>query len=251
MDLTKFYQEKSRLKYNPSHNISLIRSGVKAFVAFDDRFIEVANKLSEIISALDLPKIKLLDVGIGDGVYEKLLPKASLSNLDVFGLDLSRAQLERSKSIVKEGKIIDFDKNNIPYKDDYFNIVIVSEILEHLFYPKKVLLESLRVLKKNGYLILTYPNSGALQLRLSVFFRGSSPLLNYTENKEHIRFLNKKDILKMIGGRARVKYYSGLGSLLFDKWNFPLKLVMPRALQVMGNYLLPNLALGNLMLIQK
>jgi ubiquinone/menaquinone biosynthesis C-methylase UbiE len=269
-DLTAFYQGKNRLSYNPSSLVFSKRTGLKSLVAFDDRFAEVSKKLMEIILSLReaesdeaisnrkrrLPRfarndrLKLLDVGIGNGVYEKMLPKEVLSKIDVYGIDISERQLARAKSILKEGRVIDLDSQKVPYRNEIFDIVVISEILEHVFSPEKVIVESLRVLQKGGFLILTYPNCGALQIRLSLFLTGNSPMLNYSFNKEHIRFFNKNDIEKLIDG-VKTVYFSGLGSFLFDKWNFPAKIMMPRFLQVLGNYYSPNLALGNLMILQK
>ena len=139
----------------------------------------------------------------------------------------------------------------MPFPKDFFDIVIASEILEHVFYPERILQESQRVLKKRGFLLLTFPNSGSLHIRLSMLFSGRSPLVNYPENKEHIRFFTSFDIQKMLGSDFRLIKKQGTGSFFFDKWNFFLKIPMPRIMEVFGNNILPNLALGNLLISQK
>ena len=54
---------------------------------------------------------------------------------------------------IKQGSIY-----KLPYRDNYFDFVICSEILEHLSDDKKALLEVERVLKPSGFLIITVPN---------------------------------------------------------------------------------------------
>lgn len=263
MDTQKFYEEERRLSYNPSELTNYAPIGWKKLFAFDDRFVVVAKKLGELIEKKRanigtglqtrsgaMNKIKILDIAIGDGVYERMLPKELLDQCEIYAIDISKTQLNRVKDIIKEGKIVDLNSEQLPYKDNTFDIVIVSELLEHVFYPDKVLIEAIRVLKKDGRFLLTYPNSGALQLRLSLFFTGGSPLLNYPGNKEHIRYFRRKDIIEMIG-KAKVVEYRGLGSLLFAKWNFPFRFPVLRLKQVFWNRFLPNWSLGNLMVLKK
>lgn len=246
-----FYDSKERLAYNPAkRGIVFKRSGVRRLLSFDDRFVEVTQVLSELSSNMD-GKLKMLDVGVGDAVYERLLSNKARMRFEVWGVDISKSQLKRSAKYLEHTRKVDLDSERLPYKDESFDLVLISEVLEHVFFPEKVLREAHRVLKKGGYFILTYPNTGSIQLRLSVFLLGRSPLLNYTYNKEHIRFFNKDDICKAIGGGMKVVQYKGLGSLFFDKWNFPLKLHTPRLLQVIFNKYLPGFGLGNLLVLRK
>lgn len=251
MDLTAFYQEKDRLSYNPKEKYSVKRSGLRAPISYDDRFVTVAKNLNVLIRSIKKSEIKILDIGVGDAVYENLLVKDLLGRVGFYGIDISRKQLTRAKKYLKEARVVDLNKEAIPYQSSSFDIVIASEILEHVFYPEKVLQEAARVLRPNGYLLLTYPNSGALQLRLSLFFTGASPLLNYPINKEHIRFFRRQNILEMIGKSLKLIHFEGLDSFLFGEWNFPIKIITPRILEVLGNRFFPNLALGHFMVFKK
>lgn len=247
--LSKFYRKQSRLDYHPRESLLVKREGLKKIISFDDRFLTVAAKLENLINRAPR-RVKVLDIGVGDGVYQSLLSSDVRKKSDFYGIDLSKEQLERARRYLKEAKVVDLNSEKIPYKESFFDVVIASEILEHVFYPEKVLSEAIRVLKKGGYLILTFPNSGSLHLRLSLLFSGASPLLNYPQNREHIRFFNKADILKMTDSLEEV-HYQGLGSFLFGRWNFPIKLITPRFLQVFGNKFLPGLALGNFLILKK
>ena len=253
MDLSNFYSHKKRLSYHPSSTVTLKRTGLKKYFAYDDRFSTVTEEIVSLVKKSDTRSLKVLDVGVGDAIYERLLPDNIFKKIEFYGIDISVKQLKRSGKYLKQLKAVDLNKESIPYKNNVFNVVIISEVLEHVFFPEKVIAEAVRVLKKPGYLLITYPNSGALQLRLSLLFTGRSPLLNYPQNLEHIRFFSKEDILSMIESDLELFKYQGLSSLLFDTWNFPItfKLFMPRFLQVFCNKFFPSFALGNLMVFKK
>ena len=249
LNVKSFYDDPERLAYNPQASY-VKKSLIKRLVAFDDRFETVKKELEDLINSLS-GRIRVLDIGCGDGIYEAILDKEIRKKCDFYGIDISNKQMQRAKIYLKEAKVLDLNTKKIPYTNNYFDIVIASEILEHLFYPEKILQEAQRVLKKRGYLIITIPNSASLQLRLTIFLTGYSPLLNYPQNQEHIRYFAACDIRKMINRSLEVIKVQGLGSFLFEKWNFFIKIPMPRLIEIFGNKFLPSLALGNLLLLQK
>lgn len=251
LDLSSFYDNSKRLKYNPSNSFLKKRTGIKRLIAFDDRFESVKKELESLVSTKKQTPIKILDIGVGDGIYEAILDDGIKAKCEFYGVDISMKQMARAKKNLKEAKKIDIDSQKLPYPDNTFDIVIASEILEHLFYPEKLLKEAARVLKSKGFLLITFPNSSSLQLRLGILLKGSSPLLNYPENKEHIRFFSILDILNLVDKDMKLKRRIGVGSFLFDKWNFFLKFPMPRFFQISANKLFPSLGLGNLLILQK
>ncbi len=57
----------------------------------------------------------------------------------------------------------DAERDPFPYPDEHFDLVIAGEIIEHMIYdPMYLLLESRRVLREGGYLLVTTPNIGGL-----------------------------------------------------------------------------------------
>lgn len=249
-NLSSFYDDCDRLMYHPQLGYSK-RNFIKRLIAFDDRFETVKKELEELIRKKSTSLVKVLDIGVGDGIYEAILDENIRDRCQFYGIDVSPTQLQRAKKYLKEAKVVDLNTQKLPYKNNFFDIIIASEILEHLFTPEKVLYDAQRVLKKGGYLLVTIPNASSLQLRLAIFLAGYSPLLNYPTNKEHIRFFTTSDIKKMINKNLEIIKVQGLGSFLFEKWNFFAKVPMPRLIEIFGNKLLTGLALGNLLILQK
>lgn len=249
-NLSSFYDQDSRLEYHPQALFKK-RKGLRKLIAYDDRFEQVKVELEDLIKRTKSSPVKILDIGVGDAIYESNIEGDLKRRCKFYGVDISAKQIARAKKFLHFGKVLNLDSQKLPFPKEFFDLVIASEILEHVFYPEKILKESRRVLKRRGFLLLTFPNSGSLHIRLSILFSGRSPLINYHENKEHIRFFTTFDIQKMLGKDFRLIKIKGLGSFFFDKWNFFFKIPMPRIMEVLGNKVLPNLALGNLLISQK
>lgn len=235
MDLKNFYNQISQSEgYNLSNRLNLARpKGIKKIFSFDDRFLVVSDNLQKIISQ-NYPgkKLKLIDIGCGDGVYESLLTKEARKKIVSYGVDISVNQLKKAKKYIDKTLELDFENKSLPYKNNFFDIAICSEVLEHLFEPENILSEIARILKENGILILTAPNLGALNIRLGILLNSFSPMINYSQNKDHIRFFNKNDILKLTERKFKLITWQGLSSLYFKNFNSSINLPTPRFAQV-------------------
>jgi len=96
---------------------------------------------------------KVLDVGAGSGALINLIPNA-------IGIDLAP----------KHPRIIKGDISNLPFGDELFDTIFATEVLEHLDNETldKGLSEISRVLKKNGYFIITVPYKENLRQNIVV-----------------------------------------------------------------------------------
>ena len=63
-----------------------------------------------------------------------------------------------------------FDGQHLPYKDNFFNRLIISHCLEHINYPEKFLNEMIRVCKINGIISIALPTDPGIAWRLGRFF---------------------------------------------------------------------------------
>jgi ubiquinone/menaquinone biosynthesis C-methylase UbiE len=100
---------------------------------------------------------KILDVGCANGYYTKLYSKKCNK---IYGVDPNLSLIEKAK---EENPKIDFVRSgaeNLPFEREIFDIVILSDVLEHVENEKKSLDEAFRVLKKKGKVIITVPHKG-------------------------------------------------------------------------------------------
>ena len=71
---------------------------------------------------------------------------------------------------------VDLDEDALPYEDASFDVVVFTEVLEHVFRPPSELLREIhRILRPGGTLLLSVPNIATLANRLGLLF-GRSPL---------------------------------------------------------------------------
>jgi SAM-dependent methyltransferase len=94
--------------------------------------------------------------------------------------------------------VCDLAKQSIPFEDDYFDLVIFTEVLEHVpAPPSQVLREVRRVIRKGGKLILSVPNIAALHCRLKLLF-GVQPLSDPDLPIPHLHEYTMKEITSML-----------------------------------------------------
>lgn len=107
-----------------------------------------------LISRFSLRKgKKLLEIGCGRGEF---LNSFLQLGLDCFGVDMSNYCTVNLNNI--KVKIVDISKNNLPYEDNYFDIVYHKSLIEHLYSPDQLMKETYRVLKPGGRVIILTPD---------------------------------------------------------------------------------------------
>lgn len=87
------------------------------------------------LSEMKDKKIRILEVGSNVGNQLRSLQRMGYDNL--YGIELQPYAVQRSKSLTKGINIIQASAEDIPFKNDYFNIVFTSGVLIHIS-PKKI-----------------------------------------------------------------------------------------------------------------
>jgi len=72
-------------------------------------------------------------------------------------IDLNSDCIKKSKIISPQNEYILADAKYLPFKKEYFDKVVCTEVIEHVESPKEVLNEMLRVLSKGGRLYMSIP----------------------------------------------------------------------------------------------
>jgi ubiquinone/menaquinone biosynthesis C-methylase UbiE len=101
--------------------------------------------------------LKLLDLGCGQGHFTEKF-KEEFPNYDVYGLDYSISAIDYANSHFKNIDFIVANAYNPPYTDEYFDIVVLNNVWEHVPDPLKLLHSISRILKPNGQLIISTPS---------------------------------------------------------------------------------------------
>ncbi len=101
---------------------------------------------------------RLLEVGSGMGHLTGQLE----DTFETYGIDLNHWAVKKSKEVVRESLLLTASAQELPFRNDSFNVVIIKHIVEHLPDPKKAIEEIGRVTEPGGTLILATPNLDSL-----------------------------------------------------------------------------------------
>ncbi len=152
-------------------------------------------------------KLRVLEIGCGAGM---LCLELARRTEWVVGIDISYFVLDFANKVKDyiECKNVFFqhgDAENLTFKDETFDLVICSEVLEHLLAPQDALAEIRRVLKKNGVLILTTPCA----LSLSDMFMSIFRIFNkHVESEKDVHFDKKTFIAVRRSGKEKLSEFS-------------------------------------------
>ena len=104
---------------------------------------------------------RLLEIGFGSGA---MLRAAARQGWSAEGVEISQTATEHAR---EEGfKVFCGDLAAANYAGGYFDVVIASELLEHLEDPRQVVTEIARILRPGGLLWATTPNVKGLSSRM-------------------------------------------------------------------------------------
>jgi ubiquinone/menaquinone biosynthesis C-methylase UbiE len=185
-ELIKTWMSKNRPKVDPSHQI------------------ERMAWLRQWVNG------RTLSVGCGEAKVEEYVFLKSDGNVNydtpLEGVDISEEYVLRARNRWKKGNFLCQDvrsKTPLPYQDNIFHTVILSEILEHVepYYIHRILGECLRVLKPDGQLLITSPSSEYKESLAEMVF--SSDHFTMFTDKSLDMILNPSDVMTPLHSEAQ------------------------------------------------
>ncbi len=135
---------------------------------------------------------KVLDVGCGEGFTLARLKKEKIGK-SFEGIDNLDESIEIAKKIHPDLDIKKGDIYKLPYKDNSFDLVICTEVLEHLENPRKAYRELLRVSRK--YVLLSVPNEPFFTIQRIARFQN---ILHLGAHPEHIQHWTIRAFMKFV-----------------------------------------------------
>lgn len=156
-------------------------------------FLILGNERKEILKKYIGSGLKICDLGSRDGA----LVKDFIASNEVWCVDFDPAALAylAQKYAVKTVNL-DLNQANWDLPQNYFDVVLLSEVLEHLYYPEAVLARIEKILKPGGVLLGTVPNAFSLKNRIRLFLgkKQGTPLSDPT-HINHFAYYELKGIL--------------------------------------------------------
>jgi 2-polyprenyl-3-methyl-5-hydroxy-6-metoxy-1,4-benzoquinol methylase len=114
--------------------------------------------------ALDrLPADAVLDAGCGDGRFLAALARDPRRPARLVGSDISERILETARATVEREdatvEVVQANLEQLPFADDTFDLVVSTQVIEHLLDVAAGIRELARVLRPNGTLVLSTDNA--------------------------------------------------------------------------------------------
>jgi SAM-dependent methyltransferase len=160
---------------------------------------------------------KLLELGCGRGDF---LFEFQNFGFECKGLDRDESSMKNEYGL--EVKQCDLASDVFPYKDESFDVVYHKSVLEHIYDPKNLMKETMRILKPGGKLIILTPD-------------WHTQWKNFFEDFTHSRpydVLALSDLLKVFGfdNFAVERFYQ-----LPVVWKYPVIKLISKFLQLITN----------------
>ena len=189
----------------------------------DRPFTLYPDKLARYLSLrYKLPRrSKILDLGCGRGEFLRGFIRCGLNG---YGVDQSTI----AKSVCPEAEILQSNLENepLPYDDNSFDVIFSKSVLEHFYYPEKLVMEIYRIVKPGGLVITMVPDWESVY---KTFYEDYTHRTPFTAN-------SLKDIFLINGfDDVKVEKFRQLPFL----WSFPylqplcsiVALITPRSLR--------------------
>jgi 2-polyprenyl-3-methyl-5-hydroxy-6-metoxy-1,4-benzoquinol methylase len=160
-----------------------------------------SNARLDIISLIPRnPDQRILEIGAGGGDTLIEIKKRGLA-VEVVGVELMALKdTNQTHSLIDSFIFIDLDKEKMSFKEDYFDIIILGDVLEHLINPWDVVKNLSVFLKKGGLIIMSLPNIRDITALYKIVVKGD---FAYNPDggildKTHMRFFCKKNAIDLL-----------------------------------------------------
>lgn len=131
------------------------------------RGIWLRRRLSIMLDmVVDEEKTNVLDVGCSMGIFVAEIAKRSANHaigIDMYARVLKLAGLIADyEKVAEKTSLLVSDGRALPIRNNSIDVVLCGEVIEHLRNPRKLLSESIRILRPGGVMIISTPNGGSL-----------------------------------------------------------------------------------------
>ena len=153
-----------------------------------------------IISKISKESKLILDVGCGNGWLSRMIQN---NENEIVSLDIAINNVMKSLANNPHSNHSGFvaDVFHLPFQKNSFDSIIASEVIEHVYNPKKFIDCLFQILKPGGELIITTPFDEKIPLYLCVHCNKSTP------KNAHLHSFNDSNITEIIPHEIKNWHY--------------------------------------------
>jgi SAM-dependent methyltransferase len=151
----------------------------------------IAKRLDEIVAGFARYRKtnRLLEIGFGAGSF---LQAAARAGWQATGVEVSQPAVDHVRAMgfdVFHGELSEAD-----YPEGDFDVIIASELFEHVADPRRLIEKSVKLLRPGGLLWATTPNGRGLSGKLL------GPRWTTVSPPEHLHLFSKRGMLRLLRG---------------------------------------------------
>jgi SAM-dependent methyltransferase len=161
-------------------------------------YFEIVNtELIDIVRRLPREQL-VLDVGCGSGMHGDALARAYGHR--VVGVDCSESSIAKARARLWRADIGDVTRpGEYPFARELkFDLIVFSDILEHLYSPDRILAEHLSLLQPGGHVVVSIPNIAIWHARLRLLTGRFEYEDTGTFDRTHIRFFTRGTVRRLV-----------------------------------------------------
>ncbi len=181
-------------KISGRDNINKFSRGYHS-IANWEYYLEAWHGRSRLKKARELLKSesisRILDVGCGNGFFLRTIETGA----DKYGVDIINMEKYEEEIYIQTDI-----EDGLPFKNEVFDALFAGEIIEHLLGTDNFLRECFRVLRHNGFIVLTTPNLCSLK-NLFLMLLGKQPVavdFSLEEGVGHLRAFSPEALQKIL-----------------------------------------------------
>lgn len=170
-----------------------------------------------LIYSFIYPNSTILDIGCATGYMAQELQKKKCKT---WGIDIDENAVNKAKHYLEKGYIASIDDiNTLGLKKNFFDYILLQDVLEHIVDGEAALECLKKYLKKDGKILISTPNIAHITPRLNLL----CGKFDYTDtgvmDKTHVHFYTRNslvELLKRLHIRIDdIKYSADFGQIPF------------------------------------
>jgi SAM-dependent methyltransferase len=155
--------------------------------------VELIGLLRQLPRGLDV-----LDVACGSGVHGAEFKRQYGHR--VVGVDISAASIEKARTRLDEAYVADITRPELypAFGRSRFDVIVLSDILEHITDPLDVLSRHLPLLAPGGHVLISLPNIAIWNVRFALLFGRFEYTDTGTLDRTHMRCFTRRSLRQFL-----------------------------------------------------
>lgn len=135
----------------------------KSLIARLDYYYGMHKRCKAVVTQWGLRSGKILDIGCSFGGFLDFMRR--YGEWELYGVEINAEAASYANRCLGLN-VFTGTLQDAHYPDDFFDIITLWNVFEHLHYPKATLLEISRIIRQKGLLVLSLPNPHSIEARI-------------------------------------------------------------------------------------